>query len=117
MKVWEPPVVSSGPDRVLLTRWELVVLMTVALLKMMAMGCRLLEAEEGLALICKVDSAVAVVVETLPPAVFENVAGSLLWSSEPAVWFEFDVGIDVKVDGEGSKENPSPSGSVDKVSA
>jgi hypothetical protein len=90
--------------------------MTVALLEMMAVGCRLLEAE-GLALICKVDSAAAVVVETSPSGSSGNVVGSLLSSSEPVVWFEFDVGIDVKVDGEYSKVKLANSDSVDKVSA
>ena len=91
--------------------------MTVALLNMMAVGCRLLEAEEGLALICKVDSAAAVVVETLSSPASENVACSLIWSSEPVVWFEFDVGIDVKADGEDSRVKLAPSDSVDEVSA
>jgi hypothetical protein len=91
--------------------------MTVALLEMMVVGCRLLEAGEGLALICKAESAAAVVVETLPVVASENVAGSLLWTSELVVWFEFDVGIDVKVDGEDSRVKLANSDSVDKVAA
>ena len=89
----------------------------VALLEMAAVGCRLLEAEEGLALICKGGSAATAVVETLPVVACEDMAGSPPSASEPVVWFEFDVGIDVKVDGGDSRVKLPNSDSLDKVAA
>jgi hypothetical protein len=78
---------------------------------------------------CEVDSAAAIVAETVLVVPSENVAASLLWTSELVVWLEVEVGIevcvevcvgvDVEVEGsvnvDDSREGPGDSDAMDEV--